>query len=255
MSHNGSTSQVDTCNKGTLTLSHGGNTLNTTLAMRMAEIMLPPPKKFNIEATDAYVEWKAWIESFNIYAVAVEFAEKSDSVQTVTMLHCLGPAVERIFRPGKKESYKEAIEALEGYFARKRNVVSERYKFCSRKQSADETIDAYLTSLRELVKTCEFGTLEDEMERDQIVEKCYSEQLKQRLLAQEELDLDKTLRIIARSSESAMKEARFLSAHETKDHVISIDRLGNPNKQNRAYNGEKFKCYRCGSRGHKLAEC
>ena len=111
------------------------------------------------------------------------------------MLHCFGPAVQRIYRtlPGKKEKYIEAVEALESFFAPKRNVVAERYKFRSRKQNADETIDANLTSLRELVKTCEFGTLEDEMLRDQIVEKCYSEQLKQRLLAHEELDLAKTL--------------------------------------------------------------
>jgi hypothetical protein len=72
--------------------------------------------------------------------------------------------VQRIFRtlPGKKESFKEAVEALEGYFAPRRNVVAERHKFRSRKQNADETVDAYLTSLRELVKTCEFGALEDD---------------------------------------------------------------------------------------------
>ena len=186
-----------------LTLNQGENTLNTTLATRMAESVLPPPKKFNIEATGAYVEWKARIESFNIYDVAVDLAEKSDSVQTATMLHCLGPAVQIIYRmlPGKKEKYEEVVEALEGYFAPKRNVVAERYKFRSRKQNVHETIDAYITSLRELVKTCEFGTLEDEMIRDQIVEKCYSERLKQRLLAEEELDLAKTLRIV-RSAQS-----------------------------------------------------
>ena len=74
---------------------------------------------------------------------------------------------------------------------------------------------------------CEFGTLEDEMLRDQIVEKNYSEQLKQRLLAHGELDLAKTLRI-ARSNESAIREARLLSGQETKDDVISVDRLNNP---------------------------
>ena len=221
----------------------------------MAESVLPPPKKFNIDATDAYIEWKAWIESFNIYAVTVELAEKSDSVQTATMLHCLGPAVQRIFRtlPGRKEKYKEAVEVLEAYFAPKRNVVAERYKFRSRKQDADEPIDAYLTSLRELVKTCEFGTLEDEMLRDHIVEKCNSEQLKRKLLAQEDLDLAKALRI-ARSSESAIKEARLLAGHETKDHVVSVNRFNNPNKEDKNYN-ENFKCYRCGGVNHKPGEC
>ena len=90
------------------------------------------------------------------------------------------------------------------------------------------------------------------MLRDQIVEKCYSEQLKQRLLAHEELNLAKTLRI-ARSNESAIREARLLSDQETKDDVISVDRLNNPSKQNRNYNNAK--CHRCGSGGHKPGEC
>ena len=58
--------------------------------------------------------------------------------------------------------------------------------------------------------------------RDQIVEKCYSKQLRERLLAQEELELAKTLRI-ARSSESAIREARLLSGYETKDNIINIE--------------------------------
>ena len=84
------------------------------------------------------------------------------------MLHCLGPAVQRIFNtlPGEHKSLEEAKTALNGYFAPKRNVVAERYKFRSRAQKADESFDAYLTSLRELVKSCDFGTLEEEMCRE-----------------------------------------------------------------------------------------
>ena len=59
------------------------------------------------------------------------------------------------------------------YFAPKRNVMSERYKFRCRAQQRDELIDSYLTALHELAKSCEFGELESEMIRDQIVEKCY----------------------------------------------------------------------------------
>ena len=82
-------------------------------------------------------------------------------------------------------TFKEAEKALEQYFAPKRNVVAERYKFRSRKQNSDEPVDAYLSSLRELAKACEFREFEDEMIRDQIVEKCHSTNLKERLLAQD----------------------------------------------------------------------
>ena len=64
----------------------------------------------------------------------------------------------------------------------------------------------------------------------------------------------KTLRI-ARSSESAIKEARLFSGYETKDNIINIDRLNNLNKRNRNYNSENFKCYGCGGVGHKPADC
>ena len=45
----------------------------------------------------------------------------------------------------------------------------------------------------------------------------------------------------------------MLSGQETKDDVISVDRLNNPSKQNRNYNNAK--CHRCGSVGHKPGEC
>ena len=89
---------------------------NTTLATRMAENRLTTPRQFNTEASDIYTEWKIWIESFKIYAIAVELEEKSENVQLATMLHCLGPAI---------HTCKAAIEALEDYFAPKRNVVAE----------------------------------------------------------------------------------------------------------------------------------
>ena len=201
----------------------------------MGENRLTTPRQFNTEASDIYTEWKIWIESFKIYAIAVELEEKSENVQLASMLHCLGPAVQRIYRTlTGKNTCKAAIEALEDYFAPKRNVVAERYKFRSRSQNIDESIDAYLALLRELAKTCEFGELVDDMLRDQIVEKCHLKCLKERLLAQDDLDLVK----IARSSENAIKETRLLSGAETKDLPININRLnGQQNLQ------QKKSCY------------
>ena len=137
----------------------------------MERIGLSTPQPFNIDAADLYCEWQHWVSSFDIYSVASELSDKDDKVQRATFLHCLGPAVQRIFRtlPGEHKKLEDAKLALQNYFAPKRNVVSERYKFRSREQRPDEPIDSYLTALRELAKSCEFGTLEEEMIRDQIV--------------------------------------------------------------------------------------
>jgi len=138
------------------------------------ERSLPAPTPFNADASDLYSEWKHWVSAFEIYSIASGLSKKEDDVQRATLLHCLGPAVQRIFNtlPGEHKSFEEVKTALDGYFAQKRKVVAERYKFRSRGQRADEPIDTYLTSLRELAKSCDFGTLEEEMIRDQIVEKC-----------------------------------------------------------------------------------
>ena len=179
---------------------------------REMERSLPAPTAFNIDATDLYSEWKHWSSAFEIYSIASDLQKKDDAVQRATMLHCLGPEVQRIFNtlPGEHKSLEEAKTSLNGYFAPKRNVVAGRYRFRSRAQKADESFNAYLTSLRELVKSCDFGTLEEEMIRDQIVEKCSSQTLKQKLLQQEDLDLAKTVRI-KRNAETAVQEARLLS--------------------------------------------
>ena len=149
------------------------------------ERSLPALTAFNIDATDLYIEWKHWSGAFEIYLIASDLQKKEDAVQRATMPHCLGPAVQRIFNtlPGEHKSLEEAKTALNG------NVVG--YNFRSRAQKADESFDAYQTSLRELVKPCDFGTLAEEMIGDQIIGKCSSQTLKQKLLQQEDLDLAK----------------------------------------------------------------
>ena len=219
----------------------------------MGESFLPPPRQFNTAAVDMHVEWSMWINSFHIYSQAIELEKKSDSIQTATMLHCLGPSVQRIYEtlPDKKDTLKEAEKALEQYFTPKRNVVAERYKFRSRKQNSDEPIDAYLSSLRELAKACEFGEFEDEMIRDQIVEKCHSTSLKERLLAQDSWDLAKMIRI-ARSNEHAVQETRMLTGLGTKDDPINIDRI----KEKLQGDKKSSMCYRCSGAFHaKYNDC
>ncbi|UYV81331.1 hypothetical protein LAZ67_20000799, partial [Cordylochernes scorpioides] len=77
---------------------------------------------------------------------------------------------------------------------------------------------------RELVKSCEFGNLEEDMIRDQIIEKCYNRQLKEKLLQQDNLNLQRTIEI-SRMFETAKEEFRVL----TNEDMTSINRVNYKN--------------------------
>ena len=100
------------------------------------ERSLPAPNHFSIDAADLYSKWKHWIKAFELYAIATDLTKKDDTIQWATLLHCLGLEVQRIFTtlPSENTKFNYVKQALENYFAPKRNVISERYKFRSRKQ-------------------------------------------------------------------------------------------------------------------------
>ena len=108
--------------------------------------------------------------------------------------------------PETGDNYKTALEKLTEYFNPCKNIAFERHVFRQAAQSADETMDSYVTRLRTLAKTCQFDTSLDEMIRGQIIEKCASHGLRRRLLRERELTLD-NLSPIARSIELADRQA------------------------------------------------
>jgi len=70
------------------------------------ERSLPAPTLINADASDLYCEWKYWVSGFDIYLIASGLSKQDDEVQRETLLHCLGPAVQRMFNtlPGEHES-------------------------------------------------------------------------------------------------------------------------------------------------------
>ncbi|UYV84627.1 K02A2.6-like, partial [Cordylochernes scorpioides] len=230
---------------------------------------LTPPLPMNINASNLFAEYKQWMESYAIFEIASGISKKSDEIKRATLLHCLGPNVQRIFfnLPDEKENYEQTKMALDKYFTPHKNVVTERFKFRQRVQKDDESIDNYLISLRELSKSCEFGNLEADMIRDQIIEKCNNKKLKEKLLQQENLTLSKTIDI-ARMLEISRKEIRLLELQ----YDQTLDRV--QNKPKKHYNANNFnkgrftnqgtpsfsgaskpKCYRCGLDTHSAQEC
>ena len=95
-------------------------------------------------------------------------------------------------------------------------------------QSADETVDAYVTEFRLPAKNCEFGALCNELIRDRFVVGIRDDAVRSRLLREAELDLQKAIdHDICRAAEQtrshmdALKNATSTIDEVTKDPLRS----------------------------------
>ena len=116
----------------------------------------------------------------------------------------------------------------------------ESYKFHLRKQEQDETIEAYISSLRQFAKTCNFGTMEDRMIRDRVVVGVKEERLREKLLETQNLTLDLCLEI-GRSYESSRQQLASMSNSEAAVQKIGYKQKQFKGAQSRKTGSEKFK--------------
>ena len=184
----------------------------------------PAPAPFLAAPGEPTTPWATWISQFDNYLLAIGGDSFPVARQKAILLHCLGCEGQRIHSTlpvtpkleGESDlDYTKRV--LAGFFGPKCNVVGERYRFRSRAQRADETTAQWVSVLRQLAATCDYGDRCEEFVRDQVVEKTSSATLRQRLLMEENLTLAKTLSL-AESVETASREAKVLAEAPPAQH-------------------------------------
>lgn len=222
----------------------------------MANISQPPA--FLPEAGEPHLPWKQWISGFENYILALDGDKYSANRKKALLLHCLGMEGQRIFNtlpartapPAGADDYANAVHVLNEHFSPSVNVVAERYRFRQRGQNPGEHIHNFIAALRELSKTCNFGTMEDEMIRDQVVEKTSSHRVRERLLMEKDLTLTKTIELALRIEE-AVRESKALGRAPNSDPMShSVNKVIRKSGPKGAGRGKPpVQCYRCG-KGH-----
>ena len=191
-----------------------------------------PPPPLNL-ADPSSKKWKLWKQTWLNYAVVSKIDSQDAQYQKALFLCTIGQGILKCvvnFQNTASEDPDKAdtiISKFEEYFTGDVNETYVRFKFNQRNQEVGETLDAYLTALRNMAGTRNFCTcpaMSDSLLRDRIVLGIRNADAQKRLLQVRKLDL-KACSDICRTSESATTHLQAIGGKHKE--VNSVARKSN----------------------------
>ncbi|CAC5363752.1 unnamed protein product [Mytilus coruscus] len=222
---------------------------------------LPVFPPFSVHESAADQRWKKWTKRLQNLLVGMNIKDKVR--QRALLLHYAGEEVNDIFDTLQEtgEDYDTALTKLTEYFAPKKNVEYEIYKFRQAKQETDETIDAFHTKLRQLSVNCEF-TDDNREVKSQIVQGCSSSRLRRKAL-REDMTLEQLL-LSARALALSEKQANEIEHKDEKLETNALHKKRNVRRNQPRYLQDKRpeqrvnrnnKCRNCGGEFPHRGKC
>ena len=176
------------------------------------------PSNFPIPAPmeckgDIIGNWKFFHMQWEDYEIATQLNTKSSQIRMATLRSIMGKECLRIYQhldtfDDIKADVQMSLDALEKHFKPAKNVVYERYIFNTCTQGPSESVDQYMTRLRQLVSSCEYGGLEEEMLRDRLILGTKDNTVRARMFREADLTLNRAVNMcrIAEISEQQLQQ-------------------------------------------------
>ena len=186
--------------------------------------------------------WRRFKQQYDIYLTASGSEKKDDTVKIAILLNFAGEDAIEVFNTfqfpkGDEKKLNKVLEQFERYCNPRKNVVFERYQFWQITQKDSETVDQFVTRLKNKVKSCEY-TAVDDMVRDKFVFSKRDLSVKERLLREDKLTLEKAISM-ARASEASKEQVKAMGTKEQNDENPSVNEIraggttgGDKQKQN-----------------------
>ena len=218
-----------------------------------------PPSTLNLEGNVAE-NWRKWKQRFQLYMEASGTMNKPEKQRVAIFLHLIGEEALEIYNTFSLSTAEQKIEVLfrkfEEYCNPRRNITFERHKFFTCVQESTENIDQYVTELRTKASTCEFGELCESLIRDRIVCGISSNTLREKLLQESDLSLQKAIDM-CRASELSKRQTKSIT--EDPKSVDYVNKKASPgskfppkdrkekDRQQKTKPGSQNGCKRCGT--------
>ena len=222
---------------------------------------LPLPAPLDMRG-DVAGRWKRYKTLWSNYEIASQLRRQPMELRTATFKTCIGAdALEVVegfkYEVGEDDTDLETIMAkMEAFCVGELNELYERYTFNKRDQGPGESVDTYLAALRSLVKTCNYGSLEESLLRDRIVMGIRDNAARKRMLQDSRLTLKGAINLCHahETTDMQMRAMASLPSSCTESEVNYVK-----HKQNQQLGKEKEKanvadCAYCG-RNHPKGKC
>ncbi len=196
---------------------------------------IPLPTALKIKSSEIATSWKRFKSQWSNYELATDLAAESKEKRTAVLLTCIGNEAYDVFQTlvfaddAHRKDIDHVIRAFDDHWIGETNVTYERYLLNKRVQEPSESFDSFLSELRRLVKSCEYGELEDSILKDRIVIGITEDATRRKLLQLRRLDLKMAIDV-CRANETASRHLRVMS--NTED--VQALRRGQPHERNRA---------------------
>jgi hypothetical protein len=226
------------------------------------------PFSVSVDPLSVGSRWKKWKRSFTYYVDGRGITNPGRKM--ALLMDCAGEEVQDIYdtltADDGADVYEKAVNALDAYFTPKTNVPYERSMFRRTEMNEGETVASYVTRLRRLAVTCEFND-DDDMIRDQVIEKVKSDRLRKKLLEKgsdlkltdvltisstEEAVSTQSQNIVSSSNGSSTSTVNRVYAHNQRHRSKPKQPKPGGNSNPRPSNADKTSkvCYRCKSSKH-----
>ncbi|XP_068761775.1 uncharacterized protein [Montipora capricornis] len=220
---------------------------------------IKPPSELDIDSLNLADVWKEWKEAWELYRISSGLHEKDAAIQIATIQSILGTKARRVLKtlpniPGDitQRTVGGILTALETYCVPRKNTTYERYVFRMTIQE-DRSFDIFVTDLRRRAEYCDFGAIKDSLIRDQIVVGINDPKLRERLLRETDLTLEKAVKL-CRITEQSKEQSKFFISPTTQMGNIDAVKKEEPPVDSVKYWRRTMKCKFCAT-SHDRGNC
>ncbi|KAL1378982.1 hypothetical protein pipiens_015233 [Culex pipiens pipiens] len=211
-----------------------------------------PPERINIRnQVDKARIWRDWLQQYEWFELAAGITNLPKERQVGILMNSLGPDVLGTFAgfqltAAQKKDPDEIKKKFAEAYNPTANPTYSTYVFLKTDQGPDESFDAFLIKLRQAIVDCDFNTVqegtttEERLLKDKIVLGIRSQKVREKLLSDPKLTLEKAIQI-CRSSEKTTE-----TLHQMSSETKSCDAVREKQED------QIFKCRRCGTKHGKM---